>query len=74
MSAMPGQTPQVEEGLTEITMVQKVALQTKLKAKNLTFDKAAEEFYAKKGTPAPATMDDMLYEDALALVATLNSK
>lgn len=81
MMSVPGvvATPSVnttnEKGEnSKLTMVQKVAITTRLSSKGTTFDDVAPDFYASRDNDVPASLDDMLYADALDMVTFLNSK
>ena len=81
MTAVPGSmpstpnTPSSEKGAEHaLTMVQKVAINTRLSAKNVSFEEAAKEFYATRESSIPESLDTMLYSDALDMVTFLNSK
>ena len=74
-SSLPS-TPVVDEKgeLAKLTMVQKVAINTRLAAKGVTFEDVASEFYEGRNSSQPTSLDDMLYTDALDMVTFLNSK
>lgn len=76
MVAVPGQVPVSKDNsdINVITAVQKVAIASRLGAKSLTFDQVAPDFYATRTTQAPENIDGMLYQDALDMVAYLNTK
>lgn len=83
MTAVPGNniaslpsTPVVSENgeAAKLTMVQKVAINTRLATKGVTFEDVAKEFYTGRSSDQPASLDDMLYTDALDMVTFLNSK
>jgi hypothetical protein len=85
MVATPGTTPVdsstiLSGGTTEdgedhlLSMVQKVAINTRLSTKGITFEDAAKEFYTDRANPIPDSIDSMLYTDALDMVVFLNSK
>lgn len=85
MVATPGATPVdsstiLSGGTTEdgedhlLSMVQKVAINTRLSTKGITFEDAAKEFYTDRANPIPDSIDSMLYTDALDMVVFLNSK
>lgn len=59
---------------SKLTMVQKVAINTRLAAKGVSFEDVASAFYAERDSVQPASLDDMLYTDALDMVTFLNSK
>jgi len=57
-----------------LTMVQKVAITSRLSSKNLQFEDVAKEFYAARDSEAPESLEGMLYSDALDMVTFLSSK
>lgn len=71
---MPSAASQGDGAVNTLTMVQKVAINTRLAAKGLTFEQAAEEFFANRDGDIPSSLDSMLYADALDMVTFLNSK
>ena len=66
-------TPTVNEN-EPLTMIQKVAITTRLTNKGLSFDEVKQEFYSNRGCEAPVDLDQMRYKDALDMVTFLNSK
>ena len=59
---------------SKLTMVQKVAINTRLASKGTTFEDIADDFYTGRDSVQPVSLDDMLYADALDMVTFLNSK
>lgn len=59
---------------SKLTMVQKVAINTRLASKGTTFEEIATDFYTGRDSVQPVSLDDMLYADALDMVTFLNSK
>lgn len=69
------QTGTTDNTQASITHVQKVAIMSRLASKGKTFEEICTDFYADR--PAGSfvdSIDKMTYQDALALVAFLNSK
>ena len=70
--AMP--SPNAGNAEATITMVQRVAIESRLKAKGLTFEGIVNDFFVGRTNPVPASLEQMLYVDALDMVTFLNSK
>lgn len=73
MNAVPGQEEQsAPNSNSKITEIQKTAITARIGTKNKTFDQVIEDFWTDSDRPAPSTLDDLTYEDALDMVAYLN--